>query len=143
MLGDLVGRKNTFLVTMAIMGLSTFIVGLLPSYASAGVIAPIALVALRLLQGLAALLGNISGKAPVQIVLDDGGVLSGTLDRVGADYVELAEHPALVADLERRHLAFFLALAAVGAVLAGQVRNGPLIVSLLTYAARQARAQQP
>src|SRR6478735_11615223 len=52
-IGDLVGRKNTFLVTMAIMGLSTFLVGLLPSYASAGVAAPVALVLLRLLQGLA------------------------------------------------------------------------------------------
>ena len=61
-IGDLVGRKNTFLVTMGIMGLSTFIVGLLPSYASAGVIAPIALVALRLLQGLA-LGGEYGGAA--------------------------------------------------------------------------------
>ena len=43
-IGDLVGRKNTFLATMGIMGLSTFIVGLLPSYASVGVAAPIALV---------------------------------------------------------------------------------------------------
>src|SRR6202000_2052085 len=42
-LGDLVGRKHTFLITMGIMGGSTFVVGLLPSYASAGVIAPIAL----------------------------------------------------------------------------------------------------
>ena len=41
-LGDLVGRKNTFLVTMALMGLSTFLVGLLPSYASIGVAAPVA-----------------------------------------------------------------------------------------------------
>ena len=48
-IGDLVGRKNTFLVTMGIMGLSTFIVGLLPNYASIGVAAPVALVALRLL----------------------------------------------------------------------------------------------
>ena len=61
-IGDLVGRKNTFLVTMGIMGLSTFIVGLLPSYASAGVIAPVALVALRLLQGLA-LGGEYGGAA--------------------------------------------------------------------------------
>jgi MFS family permease len=61
-IGDLVGRKNTFLVTMGIMGLSTFIVGLLPSYASAGVLAPIALVALRLLQGLA-LGGEYGGAA--------------------------------------------------------------------------------
>ena len=41
-IGDLVGRKNTFLVTMGIMGLSTFLVGLLPSYASIGVAAPVA-----------------------------------------------------------------------------------------------------
>ena len=60
--GDLVGRKNTFLVTMGIMGLSTFFVGLLPSYASIGVAAPILLVALRLLQGLA-LGGEYGGAA--------------------------------------------------------------------------------
>lgn len=52
-IGDLVGRKNTFLVTMGLMGLSTFAVGFLPSYASIGVAAPIILVGLRLLQGLA------------------------------------------------------------------------------------------
>ncbi len=51
--GDLVGRKNTFLVTMVLMGLSTFAVGLLPSYAAIGVAAPLILVGLRLLQGLA------------------------------------------------------------------------------------------
>jgi MFS family permease len=61
-IGDLVGRKNTFLVTMGLMGLSTFLVGLLPSYASAGVAAPIALVLLRLLQGLA-LGGEYGGAA--------------------------------------------------------------------------------
>src|SRR6476620_7157667 len=52
-LGDLWGRKNTFLITIVIMGLSTALVGALPSYASVGVIAPIALIVLRLLQGLA------------------------------------------------------------------------------------------
>ena len=52
-IGDVVGRKTTFLVTMGLMGVSTFCVGLLPSYASIGVAAPIALVVLRLLQGLA------------------------------------------------------------------------------------------
>ncbi len=61
-IGDLVGRKYTFLVTMGIMGLSTFLVGLLPSYASIGVAAPIALVALRMLQGLA-LGGEYGGAA--------------------------------------------------------------------------------
>jgi MFS family permease len=61
-LGDLVGRKHTFLITMGIMGGSTFAVGLLPSYASAGVIAPVLLLALRLLQGLA-LGGEYGGAA--------------------------------------------------------------------------------
>src|SRR5476651_655867 len=61
-LGDLVGRKHTFLITMGIMGLATFAVGLLPSYASAGVIAPVLLLALRLLQGLA-LGGEYGGAA--------------------------------------------------------------------------------
>ncbi|MES2445234.1 MAG: MFS transporter [Pseudomonadota bacterium] len=61
-IGDLVGRKNTFLVTMGIMGLSTFAVGLLPSYATAGILSPILLIALRLLQGLA-LGGQYGGAA--------------------------------------------------------------------------------
>src|SRR6202789_1215481 len=61
-LGDLVGRKHTFLITMSIMGIATFAVGLLPSYATAGVSAPILLVVLRLLQGLA-LGGEYGGAA--------------------------------------------------------------------------------
>src|ERR1700683_2625934 len=61
-LGDLVGRKHTFLITMSIMGGATFLVGLLPSFATAGLFAPIALVALRLLQGLA-LGGEYGGAA--------------------------------------------------------------------------------
>ncbi|CAA9511084.1 MAG: Uncharacterized MFS-type transporter [uncultured Sphingomonadaceae bacterium] len=61
-LGDLVGRKHTFLVTMGLMGLSTFVVGLLPSYASIGVAAPVILIALRLIQGLA-LGGEYGGAA--------------------------------------------------------------------------------
>src|SRR5215212_8945812 len=61
-LGDLIGRKYTFLVTILIMGLSTFIVGILPNYASIGVAAPVILIALRLLQGLA-LGGEYGGAA--------------------------------------------------------------------------------
>jgi MFS family permease len=61
-LGDMIGRKYTFLVTILIMGLSTFIVGILPSYASIGVAAPVILIALRLLQGLA-LGGEYGGAA--------------------------------------------------------------------------------
>jgi MFS family permease len=61
-LGDMVGRKHTFLITIVIMGVSTALVGVLPAYASIGVAAPIALVALRLLQGLA-LGGEYGGAA--------------------------------------------------------------------------------
>ncbi len=61
-LGDMVGRKYTFLVTIVLMGLSTALVGLLPSYASIGVAAPIILITLRLLQGLA-LGGEYGGAA--------------------------------------------------------------------------------
>ncbi len=64
-LGDLVGRKYTFLITMSIMGGATFAVGLLPNYAAAGVAAPIMLVLLRLLQGLA--LGGEYGGAATYI----------------------------------------------------------------------------
>ena len=61
-LGDMVGRKYTFLITILIMGVSTFIVGLLPNYASIGIAAPIILVSLRILQGLA-LGGEYGGAA--------------------------------------------------------------------------------
>ena len=61
-LGDLVGRKYTFLVTIVIMGFATFLVGVLPNYAQVGVIAPIALISLRILQGLA-LGGEYGGAA--------------------------------------------------------------------------------
>ncbi|MCK3778337.1 MFS transporter [Ensifer sesbaniae] len=61
-LGDLVGRKYTFLVTILIMGLSTFLVGVLPGAASIGITAPILLIALRMLQGLA-LGGEYGGAA--------------------------------------------------------------------------------
>ncbi|PWU28222.1 MULTISPECIES: MFS transporter [unclassified Pseudomonas] len=64
-LGDMIGRKYTFLVTILLMGLSTFCVGLLPSYASIGVAAPIILIALRLLQGLA--LGGEYGGAAIYV----------------------------------------------------------------------------
>ncbi|MBR7621545.1 MFS transporter [Phenylobacterium sp. 20VBR1] len=61
-LGDLWGRKNTFLVTMLLMGLSTFAVGLLPGYDQIGVAAPVALIVMRLIQGLA-LGGEYGGAA--------------------------------------------------------------------------------
>jgi MFS family permease len=61
-LGDMIGRKYTFLVTIVIMGASTFIVGLLPNYNSIGVAAPIILIILRILQGLA-LGGEYGGAA--------------------------------------------------------------------------------
>lgn len=61
-LGDMIGRKHTFLITIVIMGVSTAVVGLLPSYATIGVAAPVILITLRLLQGLA-LGGEYGGAA--------------------------------------------------------------------------------
>ncbi|HEX4599024.1 MAG TPA: MFS transporter, partial [Burkholderiaceae bacterium] len=61
-IGDIVGRKYTFLITITIMGTSTFLIGLLPSYATWGVAAPVILISLRLLQGLA-LGGEYGGAA--------------------------------------------------------------------------------
>ena len=64
-LGDLVGRKHTFLITIVIMGISTTLVGILPSYARIGIAAPVVLILLRLLQGLA--LGGEYGGAATYI----------------------------------------------------------------------------
>jgi MFS family permease len=64
-IGDLTGRKYTFLITITCMGMGTFLIGLLPSYATAGIIAPIILIALRLVQGLA--LGGEYGGAAIYV----------------------------------------------------------------------------
>src|ERR1700733_1120998 len=64
-LGDLIGRKFTFMLTLMLMGGSTFVVGLLPGYDTIGVLAPILLVAMRVLQGLA--LGGEYGGAATYI----------------------------------------------------------------------------
>ncbi len=64
-LGDMVGRKHTFLITILIMGMSTFVVGILPTYEAIGIAAPILLILMRLLQGLA--LGGEYGGAVVYV----------------------------------------------------------------------------
>jgi MFS family permease len=63
--GDMIGRKYTFLVTMSLMGIGTFFIGVLPGYASWGILAPIVLIALRLVQGLA--LGGEYGGAAIYV----------------------------------------------------------------------------
>ncbi|MBV9556800.1 MAG: MFS transporter [Pseudolabrys sp.] len=64
-LGDMIGRKYTFLITMSLMGIGTFFIGLLPGYATLGIMAPILLIALRLIQGLA--LGGEYGGAAIYV----------------------------------------------------------------------------
>ncbi len=64
-IGDIVGRKYTFLVTMVLMGAATFAVGVLPDYAAIGIVAPVLLVGLRLLQGLA--IGGEYGGAAIYV----------------------------------------------------------------------------
>ncbi len=64
-IGDRVGRKGTFLITITLMGAATFAIGLLPTYASSGVLAPVLFIALRMLQGIA--LGGEWGGAAIYI----------------------------------------------------------------------------
>ena len=64
-LGDMIGRKYTFLVTMSLMGVGTFFIGVLPGYASWGITAPVVLIGLRLIQGLA--LGGEYGGAAIYV----------------------------------------------------------------------------
>lgn len=64
-MGDLIGRKSTFLITISMMGAATFAIGLLPTYADAGLVAPVLFVALRIVQGLA--LGGEWGGAAIYI----------------------------------------------------------------------------
>jgi len=102
-IGDLVGRKYTFLVTMAIMGLGTFAIGLLPSYARVGITSPILLVVLRLLQGLS--LGGEFGGAATYVAEhtpnDRRGLYTGWLQTmapvglVTAQLVVIGAHSAL------------------------------------------------
>ena len=64
-LGDMIGRKYTFLITMSLMGIGTFFIGVLPGFATWGILAPIVLIALRLVQGLA--LGGEYGGAAIYV----------------------------------------------------------------------------
>src|ERR1700689_4576222 len=64
-LGDMIGRKYTFLITMSLMGVGTFLIGLLPGYATWGILAPVVLILFRLVQGLA--LGGEYGGAAIYV----------------------------------------------------------------------------
>ena len=69
--GDLIGRKYTFLVTMSLMGIGTFFIGVLPGFATWGIMAPIVLIGLRLIQGLA--LGGEYGGAAIYVAEHPAG----------------------------------------------------------------------
>jgi MFS family permease len=95
--GDLVGRKYAFLVTLTIMGLSTTLVGLLPTYEKVGILAPVLLVCLRLLQGLA--LGGEYGGAATYVAEHSPDNKRGYL----TSYIQTTAT-----------IGFFLALAVIG-----------------------------
>jgi MFS family permease len=97
-IGDLIGRKYTFLVTMTTMGLSTALIGLLPTYESMGLVAPAALVTLRLVQGLA--LGGEYGGAATYVA-------EHVPDHRRGYYTSFIQTTAT--------LGFFLSLAVIGA----------------------------
>jgi len=101
-IGDLVGRKYTFLITMATMGLATALVGLLPTYATAGLAATVLLVLLRLLQGLA--LGGEYGGAATYIA-------EHVPDRKRGYYTSFIQTTAT--------LGFFLSMGVIGATRIG------------------------
>ena len=65
MIGDRLGRKGAFLATVSLMGASTFLIGILPTYAAAGILSPILLILLRILQGIA--LGGEYGGAAIYV----------------------------------------------------------------------------
>ena len=119
-LGDLIGRKYTFLMTILIMGLSTFLVGLLPSYNTWGVAAPIILIALRMLQGLA--LGGEYGGAAIYVAEHAPAEPARLLHLVHPDHGDAG--PAAVADrhpagagLRQRQLSGQPVLDAAGAAV--------------------------
>jgi MFS family permease len=97
-IGDLIGRKYTFLVTMATMGVSTALIGLLPTYQDMGLVAPVALVTLRLVQGLA--LGGEYGGAATYVA-------EHVPDHRRGFYTSFIQTTAT--------LGFFLSLAVIGA----------------------------
>src|SRR5205809_1307730 len=123
--GDLVGRKYTFIVTIVVMGFSTFAVGLLPTYAQIGWLAPILLVSLRLLQGLA--LGG-----------EYGGAATYVAEHAGADHRGYATSWIQTTAT----LGFFLALVVIGLsrfyieanTFADWGRPIPFLVSLILLA---------
>ena len=98
-LGDMIGRKYTFLITILLMGASTFLVGILPSYAQIGIAAPIILVTLRILQGLA--LGGEYGGAATYVAEHAPHGKRGLLHGVHPDHGD--DRPVPVAAGHSRH----------------------------------------
>ena len=122
-IGDLIGRKYTFLVTIVTMGLSTALIGFLPTYASVGIVAPIILVTLRLAQGLA--LGGEYGGAATYVAehVPD--------DRRGY-YTSFIQTTAT--------LGFFVSLGVIGACRICPGRGGVPVVGMARPVPRLVRA---
>ena len=99
-IGDLVGRKYTFLVTILVMGASTFAVGLLPTFDTIGWLAPILLVTLRLLQGLA--LGGEYGGAATYVAEHSRPGRARLCDELDSDHRDARPLPGAARDRPRR-----------------------------------------
>ena len=99
--GDLIGRKYTFLVTMSLMGIGTFFIGVIPGYASWGIMAPVLLIALRLIQGLA--LGGEYGGAAIYVAEHAPAEQAGLLHVVDPDHCNARLIPRAAADPRYSH----------------------------------------
>ena len=101
-LGDMIGRKYTFLITMTLMGVGTFFIGVLPGYASWGIAAPVVLIALRLVQGLA--LGGEYGGAAIYVAEHAPAEQARLLHVLDSDHRDARPVPGAAADPRRPHL---------------------------------------
>ncbi len=101
-LGDMIGRKYTFLITMTLMGIGTFFIGVMPGFATWGIMAPVLLIALRLVQGLA--LGGEYGGAAIYVAEHAPREQARLLHVLDSDHGDARPVPGAPADSRHPHL---------------------------------------